>query len=47
MYVCMYICNLYTQHGVQAHDPKIKSPMFFHLSQPDTAEWEFKKQELK
>ena len=36
MYVCIYLflSNLYTQHGSQIHDPKIKSYMFFWLNQP-------------
>ena len=30
----IYLNNLYTQHGAQTHNPKIKSHMLFQLSQP-------------
>ena len=30
----LFLCNLYTQHGAQIHDPEIKSCMLYRLSQP-------------
>jgi len=30
------LSNLYTQHGAQTHNPKVKSHMLFWLSQPGT-----------
>ena len=32
----IYLSKLYTQWGAGTHDPKIKSHMFFLLSQADT-----------
>ena len=36
MCICMYVYNLYTQHGTQIQDPEIKSYRLFQLSQPGT-----------
>ena len=31
-----FLSNLYTQHGARTHNPKIKSPLLYWLSQPGT-----------
>lgn len=34
LYLCIYLFNLYTLHGTQNHNLKIKSHMVFELGQP-------------
>ena len=43
----IYFCNLYTQHGVQTHDFKIKSHMVLQLSQPGALRGCFLKKTVK
>ena len=34
LFLNLFVSDLYTQHGAQIHNPKIKSRMLYWLSQP-------------